>query len=86
MAWIRIIDEDEADEKSRLGKLYAGCKEAETGQVDNILKIHSLRPETMSAHVLMYRTAMMPHRGEGLSRREREVIAVLVSAANECHY
>jgi hypothetical protein len=86
MAWIRIIDEQEAEPRSRLAKLYEGCKEKDSGEVDSILKIHSLRPETLAAHLKVYRTAMVPHRGEGLSRREREMIAVVVSAANECHY
>jgi alkylhydroperoxidase family enzyme len=38
----------------------------------------------MRAHLALYRTIMY---GEsGLSRAEREAIAVCVSAANECHY
>jgi len=38
----------------------------------------------MRAHVGLYRTIMF---GESpLSRSERETIAVVVSAANDCHY
>jgi alkylhydroperoxidase family enzyme len=45
---------------------------------------HSLNEETMRAHVALYRTIM--YGPSGLSRVEREAVAVAVSAANECHY
>lgn len=86
MPWIDVIDETKADPKSRLGRLYRGCFDEEHGVVDNVLRIHSLRPATLDGHLKLYRAAMFPPPGEGLSRREREVIAVAVSAYNECHY
>ena len=56
----------------------------ETATLANILSSHSLNPETLEAHVRLYRTIMY---GESpLSRTEREAIAVAVSAANDCHY
>ncbi len=54
------------------------------GQVDNILSIHSLRPATLRSHLGMYRDAMVGSRD--LSRVQREMIAVVVSAANQCTY
>lgn len=54
------------------------------GEVANILRIHSVRPDVMKAHVALYR-ALMFGRSE-LTRRERETIAVAVSALNHCHY
>jgi alkylhydroperoxidase family enzyme len=86
MAWIEMIPETDVDPKSKLGRLYAACSEDETGEVDNVLKVHGLRPETLEAHLRLYRTAMFPRGGVGLSRREREFVAVLVSAANGCAY
>ena len=54
------------------------------GGVDNILKIHSLNPPSLRAHFEFYKTLM---RGpSGLSRIQREMIAVVVSTANRCHY
>jgi hypothetical protein len=54
------------------------------GVGSHILKCHSLNPEALRAHVSLYRTVMF---GEsGLSRSEREGIAVCVSVANDCHY
>ena len=54
------------------------------GGIDHILKIHSLNPPSLLAHHDFYRTVM---RGKSpLSRIQREMIAVVVSAVNRCHY
>ena len=81
MAWIKVIQEVEAS--SELKQLYEQMMEP-WGGVDNILKIHSLNPPSLRTHFEFYRTLM---RGKsGLSRIQREMIAVVVSAANHCHY
>jgi uncharacterized peroxidase-related enzyme len=54
------------------------------GKVSNILKVHSLNPEAMGAHLDLYMTLMFGK--SGLSRAEREAIAVVVSANNDCQY
>lgn len=81
MAWIKVIDEAEAT--GGLKELYGRNREP-WGGVDNILKIHSLAPETLTAHLLLYKTLM--HGPGELSRTQREMIAVVVSALNRCHY
>ncbi len=51
---------------------------------DNILRIHAGHGRVMRRHYDLYRELMY---GAGpLSRVEREMIAVVVSAANACHY
>ncbi len=81
MAWIKVIQETEAE--GELKQLYGQMTEP-WGGVDNILKIHSLNPASLRAHFEFYKTLM---RGKsGLSRAQREMIAVTVSAANHCHY
>jgi len=81
MAWIRVIDEGEAG--GRLQELYKKLLEP-WGGVDNILKIHSLNPASLRGHLSLYTTLM---RGfSPLSRAQREMIAVTVSAVNQCHY
>lgn len=81
MAWVRVIDEGSAT--GRLAELYEKYQEPEGG-VDNILKIHSLNVPSMRAHFDLYATLM---RGRSdLSRAQREMIAVVASAANRCHY
>ena len=51
---------------------------------DNILRIHGVHPRTMRLHYDLYRELMYA-RGP-LSRIQREMIAVRVSALNGCHY
>ena len=81
MAWIRVIGEADAD--GGLAELYERLA-GPAGQVDNILKIHSLNPPSLKGHFDYYRTLM---RGRSpLSRAQREMIGVAVSAANRCHY
>jgi len=81
MAWIRMIDEDEAE--GRLAEFYGKMCEP-WGGVDNILKIHSLNPPSLDAHFQMYKVLM---RGRSdLSKSQREMIAVAVSALNQCVY
>ena len=81
MAWIKVIQEDEAD--GRLKELYNQYAEPD-GNVDNILKIHSLNVKSLKAHYDLY-AHLMRGRSE-LSRIQREMIAVVASAVNHCHY
>ena len=81
MAWIPMVPEDRAD--GRLGEMY-GRLSGPDGKVDNILRIHSLNPPSLWGHYEYYKTIM---RGRSpLSRAQREMIAVTVSAINACHY
>ena len=81
MAWIDTINERDAD--GSLKDQYAKLKDSRSG-IDNILKIHSLNPESLDAHVRLYKTIMY---GKSPIRRvNREMIAVLVSSINQCHY
>lgn len=54
------------------------------GRVSNIFKAQSLDPRSLGAHLELY-LSMMFGKG-GLSRRQREMIAVAVSAENHCEY
>lgn len=81
MAWIEVIKENGAT--GRLKELYERYKEP-SGVVDNILKIHSLNVKSLKAHYDLYAHLM---RGKSdLSRIQREMIAVVVSSVNRCHY
>ena len=81
MAWIDTINERDAN--GPLKDQYAKLKDSRSG-VDNILKIHSLNPESLDAHVRLYKTIM--YGKSPISRVDREMIAVLVSSINQCHY
>jgi uncharacterized peroxidase-related enzyme len=81
MAWIKVIDEEQAD--GALREAYDQVGKVR-GIVANILKIHSLHPKMMTTHLALYRELMFGP--SELTRAEREMIAVSVSVANHCHY
>jgi alkylhydroperoxidase family enzyme len=81
VAYIRLIGEAEAD--GLLKEEYDAAVER-AGKVFNILKAMSLRPRVLRASMELYKEVMF---GEsGLSRRERELLATVSSAAQNCHY
>lgn len=81
MSWIDEIEIDAADGK--LADMYAELIE-KRGKVSNILKVHSLNADAMGDHLDLYMTLMFGK--SGISRAEREAIAVVVSADNDCAY
>lgn len=81
MPWIKIIDETEA--KGQLKEIYEELKR-KRGKIANIMKIHSLNPQAMKKHLNLYVTLMFGK--SDLTREERELIAVVVSAMNGCKY
>ena len=81
-AWIRTIDEKEA--RGDVAAAYAEAANRSTGRVAHILKVHSLNPRSLLAHRTLYRTLMFGR--SPLERYQREMIAVVVSGLNNCHY
>lgn len=81
MSRIQIIQPEEAN--GRLQEIYKEI-EKQRGQVAEVLKIQSLRPESIVIHMDLYLEIMFS-RSE-LSRAQREMIAVVVSVANNCTY
>ncbi|MEX2529545.1 MAG: peroxidase-related enzyme [Gemmatimonadota bacterium] len=81
MSWIQVIPEEEA--KGDLAEAYRQVV-AQRGKVSRIMAIHSLAPKAMAAHLDLYMKIMF-EKG-GLSRAEREMIAVAVSVENGCRY
>lgn len=81
MAWIKTIAEEEA-EGSVKRQYDAAIKRA--GRIFNIVKINSLNPDVMKTFIQLYIQLM--HGRSRLSRTQREMIAVVVSKVNKCHY
>ena len=81
MAWIPMIKEDKAE--AELKDWYNKLREP-WGGVDNIMKIHSLNVNTLKGHYELYLSAMKGTKD--LSHKQREMIAVVVSNVNQCHY
>ncbi len=81
MAWIRTIDPLEATDRTK--EVYERI-EKERGHLANIFRAEGMEPDILSHQIDIYEQLMM---GPGpLSREEREMIAVVVSAANKCAY
>ncbi len=51
---------------------------------DNIIQVHSVHPKVMKLHYELYLELM--HSDSPLNRIEREMVAILVSSINDCHY
>ena len=81
MAWINTITE--LDAKGELKRLYKKVTEP-WGGVDNIMKIHSIKTTSLEAHPTLYKTVMFGK--SPIPLVGREMIAVVVSALNHCHY
>lgn len=81
MPHIRLIEVDEATGELR-EEYDAAIKRA--GKVFNVVKAMSLRPRALRAAMDLYKEVMYG-RSE-LSRAERELLAVVVSCENICHY
>jgi uncharacterized peroxidase-related enzyme len=81
VAHLRLIGEDGAT--GLLAEEYEAAR-ARAGKVFNIVKAMSLSPRTLRASMGLYREIMFG-RSE-LSRAERELLATVVSRANDCHY
>ena len=81
-AWIRMIGDEEADPT-----LAAALEEARTphGTVDNVMRVHSLRPATMRGHVALYRAALHDDDNR-LAPWLQETISSWVSILNGCPY
>jgi len=81
MAWIRTMDQDSASGKTK--KIYDKILKGR-GHLANIFIAQGLEPEVLEDHLNLYVHLMI---GPGpLSREEREMVAVVVSAANRSAY
>lgn len=93
MAWIKTIPFGEADEKLQklLGELrslypreYETPTTSVTGTDESIIESHTLIPDAMFHSFAAYAAMMSPELP--LERRQHEMIATMVSAANDCFY
>ena len=81
MAFIDYISYEDASEKLRaLYDKYGGDNKTPA----NIVRIAGPNPRAMEAHMDFYRAIMFAR--SPLSRRQREMIATMVSGLNRCHY
>ena len=83
-SFIWIVPDDAWKATEGLDVAYDSIVDAEYGNVDNIMAIHSLNPVGLAAHNALYLSAMSGTKT--LRKVEREMIAYVVSLENRCHY
>ncbi len=82
IAWIDTVDERNADKE-----LHDALQFAQTphGTVDNVMRVHSLRPATMHGHLVLYRAVLHNDRNT-IPQWLQECVATWVSILNHCQY
>ena len=78
-----LADADEATLPEDLRPYFQKCRD-KLGFVPNVLRAWLLRPEKLRAFIRTYDELMLAP--SGLSKLEREMIAVAVSSWNRCYY
>jgi len=81
-AWISMISDADATPDLRDALDLARTPH---GTVDNVMRVHSHRPNTMHGHVILYR-AVLHDDANTLPTWLQEVIGSYVSALNDCAY
>lgn len=81
MAFIKVIEHSEAE--GELKEVYDHLLETR-GKLAEVHKVQSLNPKSIMNHMDLYMTIMFGK--SPLKRYQREMIAVVVSAANNCEY
>jgi len=81
MSFIKEISKDKAD--GLLEEIYNEIS-GKRGKLSNIMKVQSLAPKAMRAHLDLYISLLFSK--SKLKRDEREAIATRVSFLNECEY
>lgn len=82
MSWIETVPDGEA--QGELAELYERVRDPVGGGVDHVMSVHSLHPAGLRAHFELYSSAMRST--ASLRKVERELIALVVSRMNGCHY
>ena len=82
VAWIRVVPYEESE--GELRRIYDVVKGA-SGNLDNVVKVHSLRPHTLEGHYALYRS-VLHHPGNEMSPWLLETLGVYVSLLNGCEY
>lgn len=81
-AWIEMIGDADAGPDLREALDRARTPH---GTVDNVMRVHSLRPNTMRGHVVLYRAALHDD-ANTLPEWLQETISSYVSILNDCAY
>ena len=81
-SWIKMIDDSDANEDLNLALNQAKTPH---GTVDNVLRVHSLRPSTMIGHMKLYKSVLHDKKNT-IPQWFQETISSYVSIINKCKY
>ncbi len=81
-AWIKMIKDDEANEDL---KKVLSIARTPHGTVDNVMRVHSLRPNTMKGHLVLYKSVLHDDTNT-IPTWFQETISSYVSIINKCKY
>ncbi len=81
MAYIDLIDEERAE--GLLARIFEASRKR-AGRVYNIIKVQGHSPPALQGMLDLYRAVMFGD--SSLTRAQREMLAVVVSKTNGCHY
>lgn len=82
MSWIKIVEYKEAE--THLKSIYDKVKGI-NNSIDNILKVHSLRPHSLTGHMALYKN-VLHNSNNTLPKWYLETIGIYVSLLNNCSY
>ena len=81
-AWIKMIQDNEAD--TNLKKILS-LATTPHGTIDNVMRVHSLRPSTMKGHMVLYKSVLHDE-SNTIPEWFQETISSYVSIINKCSY
>ena len=81
-AWIEMLTDEQASDNVR--QIFNKARTPH-GTLDNVMRVHSLRPETMLGHLALYQS-VLHSKDLTLPMWFLEVIACYVSLINKCNY
>ena len=81
-AWIDMISDEDASKELRE---VLDIARTPHGTVDNVMRVHSLRPSTMKGHVTVYRAALHDETNT-IPMWFQETVSSYVSILNNCQY
>ena len=81
-AWIKMVSDQDAE--PHLKELLDDARTPH-GTVDTVMRVHSLRPETMNGHVTLYRSILHSDDNQ-LPFWFLEIVASYTSILNDCTY
>ena len=81
-AWIDMVSDEDASKELRE---VLDIARTPHGTVDNVMRVHSLRPNTMKGHVTLYRAALHDETNT-IPMWFQETVSSYVSILNNCQY